>query len=147
MDRGVTLLAADQLLVLEVPLVAVETCLRLVVRLNINGLGLASFCPLLPASGPPVQQRLSLLLRTGRAPSSTLLTATGGRNMVGWVKDLPGPLRRKSLCLHYFYKMLDYLFSSTAGGKFRVLILIISYITCLLRGLQIFFISLPLFLR
>ena len=37
-DRGVTLLAADQLLVLQVPLVTVQTGLRLVVGLNVNGL-------------------------------------------------------------------------------------------------------------
>ena len=89
-DRGVAVLAADQLLVLQVALVAVQAGLALVVRLKIQGLQLARLGPLLAGGKPPVC--LGLLQRTLRAASSALLTAPGGRDMVRRVKDLPGSL-------------------------------------------------------
>ena len=53
-DRGVAVLAAHQLLVLQVPLVAVQAGLALVVRLHIEGLQLARLGPLFPGRDPPV---------------------------------------------------------------------------------------------
>ena len=89
-DRGLAVLAAHQLLVLQVSLVAVQTRLALVVRLNIDGLQLARLGPLFTGRDPPVC--LGLLQRTLRAASSDLLTAPGGWDMVRGVKDLPGSL-------------------------------------------------------
>ena len=89
-DRGLAVLAAHQLLVLQVSLVAVQTRLTLVVRLNIDGLQLARLGPLFPGRDPPVC--LGLLCQTLRTVASALLAAPGGGNMVGGVKDLPGSL-------------------------------------------------------
>ena len=58
-DRGLAVLAADQLLVLHVSLVAVQAGLALVVRLQVDGLQLARLGPLLAGRDPPV--RLGLL--------------------------------------------------------------------------------------
>ena len=92
-DRGLAVLAAHQLLVLQVSLVAVQTRLALVVRLNIDGLQLARLGSLFTGRNPPVC--LGLLCQTLRTVASALLAAPGGGNMVGGVKDLPGSLNNK----------------------------------------------------
>ena len=92
-DRGAAVLAADQLLVLQVALVAVLAVLALVVRLQVDGLQLARLGPLLASRSPPV--RLGLLQRTLRAASSALLTTPGRRDVVSRVEDLPGSLNRE----------------------------------------------------
>ena len=92
-DRGVAVLAADQLLVLQVALVAVQAGLALIVRLQVDGLQLARLGSLFTGRNPPVC--LGLLCQTLRTVASTLLAAPGGGNMVGGVKDFPGSLNNK----------------------------------------------------